>query len=456
MKRLKGLKSFLNSAPSESVGDSESLKKIFEGDIHPELLAQYEKLSASSGRKSLAQFLKAINTIYQKADKEREELNIANERQKAQREIMNKAFDDAKKQNAELVVLKEKSEAQKEVMRKAYEELKDTHGELKNAQEQLVFSEKMASLGQLVSGIAHEINTPLSVINGGIQNLDKNMGSLLQEFPVFMNSLSKEGLALFSKMIEKTTSTDKQSLTSREERKIRRQLVRISEENDFDLSDDDARGLIDMGIHENMEEFIPALKEQNDPSFLTKITQLGKFSSSTGNMSIAVDKMKKIVFSLKNYAHHGSSDEAIQTNVIKGIETILTLYFNQIKQGIELTKNYNEDEELFIMGYPDELDQVWTNLISNAIQAMNLQGTLLIDIQKKEKNIIVKIEDNGPGIPEELMTKVFQPFFTTKPQGEGSGLGLSICKKIVEKHHGTMDLESEAGKTVFTIVLPSM
>ena len=105
--------------------------------------------------------------------------------------------------------------------------------------------------------------------------------------------------------------------------------------------------------------------------------------------------------------------------------------------------------------YPDELVQVWINFISNSIQAMDNNGTLTIDVKNLEKQIQVSISDTGHGIPEEIRTKIFEPFFTTKKAGEGTGIGLDIVKKILEKHDAIMELESEVGKgTTFTVFLP--
>jgi signal transduction histidine kinase len=106
------------------------------------------------------------------------------------------------------------------------------------------------------------------------------------------------------------------------------------------------------------------------------------------------------------------------------------------------------------MCYPDDLNQVWTNLVHNALQAMDYKGILTIETQQQEGNIFVKFTDNGKGIPPEVKPKIFQPFFTTKSAGEGSGLGLDIVRKIVEKHEGTIAVESVPGQTTFTVSLP--
>ncbi|NEP27660.1 ATP-binding protein, partial [Moorena sp. SIO3I6] len=148
-----------------------------------------------------------------------------------------------------------------------------------------------------------------------------------------------------------------------------------------------------------------------------------------------------------------SSGEKIDAQITDGIDTVLTLYHNQLKHGVDVYRNY--DDSLPVIGcYPDELNQVWTNLIHNALQAMENKGTLTINVRQQDDQIKVSITDTGKGIPPEIQPKIFQPFFTTKPAGEGSGLGLDIVRKIVEKHHGHMEVDSVPGETTFTVSLP--
>jgi signal transduction histidine kinase len=173
---------------------------------------------------------------------------------------------------------------------------------------------------------------------------------------------------------------------------------------------------------------------------------------STRTITTATERAAKVVFALKNYARYDYSGEKVPANITEGIETVLTLYHNQIKQGVELRRNY---EPLpLLLCYPDELNQVWTNLVHNALQAMDYKGTLRIDAIKQNTNLIVSITDSGQGISAEIMPKIFEPFFTTKPLGEGSGLGLDIVKKIIEKHQGSISVNSVPGKTTFTVSLP--
>jgi signal transduction histidine kinase len=142
----------------------------------------------------------------------------------------------------------------------------------------------------------------------------------------------------------------------------------------------------------------------------------------------------------------------IETNITEGIDVVLTIYHNLFKQGVEVTKNYQAVPPILCL--PDELNQVWTNLIHNAIQAMENQGELEIAVFQQNGQVVVQITDSGPGIPDNVKDRIFEPFFTTKAAGEGSGLGLDIVRKIVEKHRGKIEVESRPGRTTFSIMLP--
>lgn len=188
-------------------------------------------------------------------------------------------------------------------------------------------------------------------------------------------------------------------------------------------------------------------------AFIIKVAYL--FSSIQKNshtISIATDKTSKVVFALKSYAHQSEHTQMIEVDITDNIEMTLTLYHNRIKHNVEVIRNYEEVSP--ILGYPDELNQIWANLIHNALQAMDFKGTLTIDINGKGENVIVSITDSGKGIPDEIKDRIFEPFFTTKPQGEGSGMGLDIVKRIVEKHNGEITVESMPGKTTFTVSIP--
>jgi PAS domain S-box-containing protein len=329
------------------------------------------------------------------------------------------------------------------------QELSETLGYLQATQNELIQSEKMAALGQLVAGVAHELNTPLGAIRSSAGNMTKFLGQTLSNLPSLFQSLSPTEAEDFFILLNRSLQKDT-SLTAKEERKLKRSLISQLEDEDIDDADEIADTLVDMGIYE-AEDFLILLQNADRTRILEMAYKLTEIQRGTQTINTATDRASKVVFALKNYARYDSSEAMIQSDIVDGIETVLTLYQNNIKQGVEVLRNYQKIEP--ILCYVDQLNQVWTNLIHNALQAMNNKGTLIIDIMQDGNYVKVGITDSGNGIPAEIMPKIFEPFFTTKPPGEGSGLGLDIVKKIIEKHDGKIEVESVPGKTTFTVCL---
>ncbi len=322
--------------------------------------------------------------------------------------------------------------------------------DLKSSQSQLIQSEKMASLGQLIAGIAHEINTPLGAINASINTITNSTQQSIELLPDLVKTFTESDLKLFKEFVNRSVNNIN-ILTSKEEREIRRKITTQLEERGIYEADDFADILVDIGIYNDIENYLPLFKHQT----MQTAYHLSMQIKNSQNIKMAVDRASKIVFALKNYAHNGNEQSMVAANIIDGIETVLILYHNQLKQGITLHKDFSEVPA--ILCYPDELNQIWTNLIHNAIQAMEGKGDLSISVSKNPKGfenlsgLEVRITDTGKGIAPELKDRIFDAFFTTKAAGEGSGLGLHIVKQIIDKHKGRIWFESEVGRatTVF-------
>jgi len=335
-----------------------------------------------------------------------------------------------------------------------YVKLSQTLENLKTAQQELIQSEKMAALGQLIAGVAHEINTPLGAIRSSVENISHFLNDILDKLPEFFKSLSPERQHDFFQILHKTRESQEIVLTSKEKRKRKRALTRQLESYDIDNAASVADTLIDIGIYEEVKDFLDLLKDAESGVILHKAYQLASLQKSTQTITTASNRAAKVIFALKSFARFDHSGEKVYANVIDGIETVLTLYYNQLKHGVEVVKNYDSNLKP-IYCYSDELNQIWTNLIHNALQAMDYNGTLKIDVFMEDEQMIIGITDSGSGIPENIRDKIFDPFFTTKPPGEGSGLGLDIVKRIVERHDGKVEVESESARgTTFLIVLP--
>ncbi|OZH55368.1 histidine kinase [Hydrocoleum sp. CS-953] len=271
-------------------------------------------------------------------------------------------------------------------------ELTQALEDLQQTQAQLIQTEKMSSLGQMVAGIAHEINNPVSFLHGNISHI--------QEYT----------------------------------------------ENIFDLLN------LYQQLYPDSHPQIEDLMDEIDIDYI--ISDLPQIISS---MQMGTDRIKNIVVSLRNFSRLDES-QVKSVDLHEGIDNTLLILSHKLIQGVEILKNYGDLP--LVECYPAQLNQVFMNIIANAIDAMlesDIQPKQIVIQTEKvaEDRVFVKIRDNGPGIPTEVKDKIFDPFFTTKPVGKGTGLGLSISYQIIEKHQGKIEVISQPGKgTEFAIALP--
>ncbi|MDY7008656.1 MAG: AAA family ATPase [Cyanobacteriota bacterium] len=323
--------------------------------------------------------------------------------------------------------------------------------ELKTTQDELIQSGKMAALGQLVAGIAHEINTPLGAIRAAIGNTDKALEESFSELPQLLPLLNPQQQTNFFSFLQLAVSKQP-SLSTREKRQIKRTVTKQLESHNITNAKQLSHLLTEAGLHHSVESQISLLQTPQVHEIVQIAYDIARLYSNSQNIFNAVERASKIVFALKSYARYDHSGEKQPAVITDGIETVLEIYHNYLKKGVEVIRYYQDIPE--ILCYPDELVQVWTNLIHNGIQAMDGKGKIDIEVRVENQNIVVGITDSGAGIPLEIQDKIFQPFFTTKPAGEGSGLGLEIVKNIIDKHQGKIDFTSVPGKTTFTVTIP--
>ncbi len=322
---------------------------------------------------------------------------------------------------------------------------------LKSSQKQLIQSEKMAALGNLISGIAHEINTPIGAIKSSSKNLSHSLQTLLTYAPLLIRDLEDSIILLILKLIQPNNSLD---LSTKEERRIKKALAKTLEEKGILETEKIADTLVELKISEVEEEYLPLWHHPRSVEISKLTRDLAGLNKLSRTINSAVDKTTKIVYALKTYSNNETTSSRKKENIHGGLDNVLIIYQNYLHQGIQVIKEYGDLPP--ISCFPEELNQVWTNLIFNSIQAMNSTGVLKIQTSPipERKSIQIRITDSGFGISPEILPKVFEPFFTTKQAGEGSGLGLYICKQIIDKHNGSITVESIPGSTVFLVELP--
>jgi len=346
-------------------------------------------------------------------------------------------------------------------LKRSHEELKRTiqHlnfeiNERKRIQAKLVQSEKMASIGLLASGIAHEINNPTVAFKRGTDQLMDVINNVLASnqkletvlTPQIINPIESVGTKVFQSGFKGTNLTTKQSRKKAKE--YEQSLASLGIKDYRNISRDLSR----MGL--SRKDFETTFQTGSNESFLSIISYLNyqfELGSIINMMKISSDRIIRITESLKRYSHmdRGPEDDI---QIEDGIEDTLVMLQNELKYGVETERDYKNVPK--INCYPSELAQVWTNIIHNAVQAMDGKGKLRIETFEEGDYIGARFTDSGPGIPEEAQAKIFEPFFSTKDQGEGTGLGLTICYQIIEKHEGRINLTSKPGETTFEVLLP--
>lgn len=350
-------------------------------------------------------------------------------------------------------VLREKTEE----MRKKNEELEDTLNQLNEMHNQLIIQEKMASLGKLSAGMAHELNNPAAAAQRSAAQLQSTF-SKWQSIQLRMREL-----ALDERQIEMVSELDEIAKIRARQPAELNTLTRSDREaavehwlqgRGINTDGDLVPALVSFGYdQDSLEELANFFTPQQ---FAVVVDWLSfKFSiySLVREISIGTGRIVELVKALKTYTY---MDQApVQSvDVREGLDNTLIILHNKLKSGVTVVREYAEDLPV-IQAYAGELNQVWTNIIDNAIDAMQGKGTLVVRARREDRWIVVEIEDDGPGIAPELQSKIFDPFFTTKGPGKGTGLGLNISRNlIVQKHQGQMTVKSEPGSTCFSIRLP--
>lgn len=283
---------------------------------------------------------------------------------------------------------------QNELLKKEKEEQKKLIEQLSEAQDQLLQQEKMASIGQLAAGVAHEINNPVGYVNANINSLESyvnDLFGLLEEYQSLESELSEDSAA-------------------------RDSVAKFKKEIDFDFVKEDIEDLI--------KESVEGIK-----------------------------RVKQIVQDLKDFSHVDKV-EWQRADLKQGIESTLNIVSNEIKYKAEIIKDYDDIPNVECV--PSQVNQVILNLLVNAGHAIEERGTITIRLkQLDQEQVYIEVEDTGKGISEEHLSKIFNPFFTTKPIGKGTGLGLSLSYSIAEKHNGKLSVTSEVGVgTKFRLTLP--
>ena len=227
-------------------------------------------------------------------------------------------------------------------------------------------------------------------------------------------------------------------------------LLRSHGQNDLWLL---AAGLARRNIKpEVVESLFSTLDAETARAALVRIAASVEVASLLHEIESSTSRISDLVGAIKEYTYMDQSPVQ-NVDVVKSLETTLTILNHKLKKGVAVQRDYQR-VPLLVNSFGSELNQVWTNLIDNAIDAMHGKGELRIRTYREDACVVVEIGDNGPGIPDEVQPHIFEPFFTTKGVGEGTGLGLDTVQRIVKKHRGNIQVTSNPGNTRFQVWLP--
>ncbi len=334
-------------------------------------------------------------------------------------------------------------------------ELARKNRQIAESQQALVQSEKMAALGRLSAGMAHEMNNPASAARRGASHLERAIHNLRGAcFELGRGGLESEQLARLSELEERAQQRVRSPLELEPLERSDREVAIDGWFDDRDLDPpEDPSVLVEIGVE--IDE-LDDLRTTFGPTLslvLGRVASWYTIVALLGEIGHGSERIIGLVKALKSYTY---LDEApVQSiNVNDGIEDTLVMMQGLLKRGVSVQRDLARDLPC-IEGRGSELNQVWTNLIDNAVAAMRGEGEIDVVTRRDRDEIVVEIADSGPGIPAELQPRIFDPFVTTKPVGKGTGLGLNISRNIVvEKHGGTIAVDSEPGRTRFSVRLP--
>ena len=317
--------------------------------------------------------------------------------------------------------------------------------------------EKLMSLGKLSAGLAHELNNPASAIVRSSVALKTHLGTVPDKFKrVISMRLEPEQVdavnnILFCKLDQvKTLNLSLMERTERED-----DITDWLDEHGMGDCYQVAENYAEFGVTtDDLDAILQHVSDAYLPPVLEWLDNVMTTEKMVGEIEEASQRISGLVQSVKTYSHMDRGSDMEPVDLREGIRSTITMLGHKVKKNQVTVKDEMDDELPRVEAHASELNQVWTNLIDNALDAMPNGGTLLLKTYPEREFVKIEIADSGSGIPEDILPQIFDPFFTTKDIGQGTGLGLDIVQKIIQQHRADIKVDSRPGHTIFTICIP--
>ena len=316
--------------------------------------------------------------------------------------------------------------------------------------------DKLMALGKLSAGLAHELNNPAAAARRAAQHLSERLQTLNHLcLTLSHQTLTADQISFLTEFQREAARclTAAPALDPLAESECEEEIVDWLEAHQVADGWKLAPTFVRAGLHrEELEELAGCLKGQALNDALQWLEASWSSQELVKEIEQSMTRISDLVRAIKEYSYMDRASLQ-EVDVHQGLENTLVILGHKLKRGVTVIREYADDLPR-ISAYGGALNQIWTNLIVNAIDAMNGQGNLWVRTSAKLDHILIEIGDDGPGIPPEIQGRIFEPFFTTKPQGEGTGLGLDTVYRIVQKHQGEIRFQSKPGDTCFQVRLP--